>query len=154
MSKKEFVKSYRNCYQYEGDIFNMELIIDGDDVYKPGTILLGCNKMKNVLSSTFINNEIDLIQWDNDKFNDFLVMMGSGLSCTFDARVHDDRNTFALIILSYNHLHNILIIPLHEGKYYIDDIKIIVDQNVVNELYDLYNGIKKYYNCDSILIKK
>lgn len=152
MSQNKFVKGFRDCYQYDGKIFYLELIIDGDDVYKPGTLLFHINHTQNILSGTLIKNEFEMTQWDNDKFNQWLTFIESGLSCSFDTWVHDDNNEkFGPVTLSYDHVQNIMTIPLHEGKYWFDSAKIVVDQCVINELHDLYQGINDY--CSSIIMK-
>jgi hypothetical protein len=145
-----FVKGYSGCHKYRGKIFSFKLIVNGDDMYGPGTMLLEYKKVANKFSHSTNRNEIDMNHWNNDEFDKFIDFIDSGKSCTFDTQVYGYRKSHP-ITLSYNHQDNILKIPIHEEKYWMNTALIIIDHQTISELRDLCDGINKY--CQEVIAK-
>lgn len=130
---------------YESEQFNFEVVVLGDDMYPPDTLLLYSKpETKNTVNQGLtIKNEIDLKSWNNLEFKDFLNKISNREPGFFECFVHDDP--VKKIKIQYNEKSNILTIPLREGKYYIMDADLIVDDQIVTDLFELYRLIEKAY---------
>lgn len=145
MTERVFNKGYWDCDEYNGIVFNFELIIRGDDMYPANTLLFGFNRTENLLSKTIFNDEIDLTKWDNNEYKKWIDLIKLGESCEYNVCVKYDEIPLTLMTMKYDKVSNVITIPLREGKYYVDNVRLSVDANVINELYDLYYGIEKYH---------
>ena len=122
-------------FEHNGTYFRFEVLNKGDDVYKDNTLLLIANDTTNIVSKSFatcLTNEFDLRTWNNDLFKQFINNILDGKDNIFNCAVKDDRDIIVPIEISFK--NNILKIPLHEGKYHIDDLNLKVDELLCNEL--------------------
>lgn len=96
---------------------------------------------KNLLSKTRFENEIDLTKWNNDKYKEWIDLIKLRENYEHHAYIYQDEIPLKPMIMKYDKNSNILTIPLREGKYYVDDVKLLVDDNLIDELYELYHEI-------------